>query len=190
MPSVGEVLVDPLLESPYIETENEDVSGVNKFQSVLDDLENLEINEQEENSQNILRNDIIYTEVCKAYEGNEKEKVACENALILQAAILTKDIEKCTFIDETYKDIRGYCEFSIIQDDALKAAEAAKEYCNLLTLDESRINCLQELGFLNKETPSKTIETIDDNYNEELTNDCLDYGDPLDRIECMRMFKE
>ena len=160
-PSIGTSLLDPFQDSLSMYNQNgvqEDVSQKEEFTSVLDTLNGIETQSAAS----------IQTGVCKIYTTVE-QRSACEDSLILQAAIPNKDISKCAFIRD--ESTREYCELEIVQGDAIRAAQEAKEKCYSLSSDSAQQKCLKNTGFLTQTTSAA---------------DCLDYADPVDRIACMR----
>ncbi len=160
-PEIGSSLVNPLEEFKSLGLDGD--SQTNEFQSVLDELKNYQGGE--------LNNDIpIRSDFCNAFS-SQTLKDTCEDSLILQVAIPSKNVKECLRIKNV--NTREYCELEIIQGDALRAANQAKQQCMMLSSDSSRNKCLRNLGFF---TDSDT----------ENIADCLDFSEPLERILCMR----
>lgn len=159
-PQIGDTIKSPLEDNPYFQSTG----------SVLD-LINLDgsLNTSSKNN-----SATIDFDVCKAYS-NQNMKTACEDSLVLQVAIPAKDILRCRQIKD--QTVEEYCELEIVQGDAIRAAEAAKQKCQSLSSQSTQQKCLQTLGF----SPA-TLQL-------STSSECLDYADPSDRIQCMRDIK-
>lgn len=157
-PSVGESLSNPLTANPFVKSSTDSFD----LNSILGDYNRMTAPAVSSSTQD---------SVCKFYT-DAKQKEACEDTLILQVAIPNKDVTQCQYVKE--QTTRDYCELEIVQGDALRAAEAAKQKCQTLSSATAVQKCLRSLGFSSPDIKAGS------------NLECLDYPTPEDRIACMR----